>query len=190
MWRSRATIMFGDDQSSEESEPFGMESKRIATGVLAVVAVVATTFLLSGSAPTRSAADEAPIRPAPSPTGAPAPSYTVSARSDGVLRTSGDQTLYYNDQDTAGNIACTATCATVWHPFILPTGSALTWSSDVLAPLSTTARPDGSTQVTYDGHPLYTYSVDAPGHATGDGDIDAFIGQAYSWHTARTTVSS
>jgi predicted lipoprotein with Yx(FWY)xxD motif len=42
--------------------------------------------------------------------------------------------------------------------------------SGVTGKLSTITRPDGTTQATYDGHPLYTYAGDsAPGQAKGNG---------------------
>ena len=42
--------------------------------------------------------------------------------------------------------------------------------SGVTGTLGTITRPDGTTQATYDGHPLYTYAGDtAPGQAKGNG---------------------
>jgi predicted lipoprotein with Yx(FWY)xxD motif len=46
--------------------------------------------------------------------------------------------------------------------------------------LGTTKRSDGSTQVTYAGHPLYTYTGDsAPGQANGN-DLSQFGAQWYA----------
>jgi predicted lipoprotein with Yx(FWY)xxD motif len=40
----------------------------------------------------------------------------------------------------------------------------------VTGTLGTITRPDGTTQASYDGHPLYTYAGDtAPGQAKGNG---------------------
>ena len=53
--------------------------------------------------------------------------------------------------------------------------------SGVLASkLGTTKRSDGSTQVTYGGRPLYTYTADAsPGDVTGNG-INTYGGLWYA----------
>jgi hypothetical protein len=46
----------------------------------------------------------------------------------------------------------------------------VTAGSGVTGTLATITRPDGTTQATYDGHPLYTYVADtAPGQAKGNG---------------------
>ena len=46
----------------------------------------------------------------------------------------------------------------------------VTAGSGVTGMLGTITRPDGTTQATYDGHPLYTYAGDsAPGQAKGNG---------------------
>ena len=48
------------------------------------------------------------------------------------------------------------------------------------AKLGTTKRKDGSVQVTYAGHPLYTYAPDKkPGEANGN-DIDSFGAEWYA----------
>jgi len=75
-------------------------------------------------------------------------------------------TLYWFVPDTSTASKCTGSCATYWPPV---TG-AVTAGSGVTGTLGTITRPDGTTQATYDGHPLYTYVGDtAPGQAKGNG---------------------
>ena len=77
-------------------------------------------------------------------------------------------TLYHITSETGGQIVCTGSCASTWPPLLtsgMPTGSA-----GISGKLGTVKRPDGTTQVTLGGLPLYTYSGDsAPGQATGQG---------------------
>ena len=52
-------------------------------------------------------------------------------------------------------------------------------------------RPDGTSQVTLDGKPLYRFTQDGgPGKVTGDGAMDSFGGQQFSWHVVSTGKSS
>lgn len=54
--------------------------------------------------------------------------------------------------------------------------------------LSTVSRPDGSTQVEFNGGPLYTFSFDhAAGDAKGENTKDSFAGTAFTWHSATTS---
>jgi predicted lipoprotein with Yx(FWY)xxD motif len=67
---------------------------------------------------------------------------------------------------------CTGSCAQSWPPVLLTDGAtAATAGSGVDASkLGTIDRPDGGTQVTYAGMPLYLWTGDsAPGQATGQG---------------------
>jgi len=70
--------------------------------------------------------------------------------------------------DKNGQSSCTGTCAMIWPPNVT-TGTPA--SSGVTASLvGTTARPDHTTQVTYNKHPLYTFAHDAkPGDVNGEG---------------------
>ena len=62
--------------------------------------------------------------------------------------------------------AGTSSCATYWPPVKGP----VTAGSGVTGTLSTITRSDGTTQATYDGHPLYTYVGDtAAGQNKGNG---------------------
>jgi predicted lipoprotein with Yx(FWY)xxD motif len=75
-------------------------------------------------------------------------------------------TLYWFAPDTPSRSDCTGTCAQYWPPV---TGRP-TAGPGLAVRLGTITRPDGSAQVTYDRHPLYTYIGDtAPGQANGNG---------------------
>jgi predicted lipoprotein with Yx(FWY)xxD motif len=75
-------------------------------------------------------------------------------------------TLYWFAPDTSTTSKCTGSCATYWPPVKGPA----TAGSGVTGTLGTITRSDGTTQATYDGHPLYTYAGDtAPGQAKGNG---------------------
>lgn len=80
-------------------------------------------------------------------------------------------TLYHLKTETASKIDCTGSCVGVWPPVLLPAGvTAAHAGMGLSGALGTTQRPDGGTQVTYNGFPLYTYSGDtAAGQANGQG---------------------
>jgi predicted lipoprotein with Yx(FWY)xxD motif len=83
-----------------------------------------------------------------------------------VVVDSNGMTLYWFAIDTPTKSNCSGQCATYWPPVKGP----LTAGSGVTGTLGTITRSDGTTQATYDGHPLYTYVGDkSPGQATGNG---------------------
>jgi predicted lipoprotein with Yx(FWY)xxD motif len=85
-----------------------------------------------------------------------------------VLTNAKGFTLYWFAPDTATRSVCNGTCATYWPPV---TGTPVA-GPGVTGKLGTIRRSDGSTQATFNGHPLYTYIADsAPGQARGN-DID------------------
>jgi predicted lipoprotein with Yx(FWY)xxD motif len=82
------------------------------------------------------------------------------------------RTLYFFTKDTtSGTSACTDSCAGNWPPLTLAAGEATKAGEGVTASwFATITRPDGSTQVTYNGHPLYYFANDkAAGEANGQG---------------------
>jgi predicted lipoprotein with Yx(FWY)xxD motif len=84
-------------------------------------------------------------------------------------------TIYLFEKDKGTMSTCTAACAQFWPP-VTTKGAAKAGAGVAAAKLGTTKRSDGSTQVTYDGHPLYYYSGDMkPGDVTGQG-LDTFGG--------------
>ena len=91
---------------------------------------------------------------------------------------SGD-TLYLFEKDSGGASSCTGACAKAWPPSAAR-GATLRPGSGVKASLlRTMTRSDGAKQLTYNGHPLYTFSGDGKaGDISGQGS-NAFGGRWY-----------
>jgi predicted lipoprotein with Yx(FWY)xxD motif len=86
-----------------------------------------------------------------------------------VLANSAGLTLYHNTRETGSTIVCTGGCVSVWPP-VLVTGSLPQDTGMIKGTFGTIMRPDGSTQLTINGMPLYTYSGDSgSGQASGQG---------------------
>jgi predicted lipoprotein with Yx(FWY)xxD motif len=99
-----------------------------------------------------------------------------------VLTNSKGFTLYSFALDTPGKSNCNGTCAANWPP--VP-GSVT--APGVTGTFGTIKRSDGSTQATFNGHPLYTFTADtSPGQAKGNG-LTAFGGV---WHEDTTSGSA
>jgi predicted lipoprotein with Yx(FWY)xxD motif len=95
--------------------------------------------------------------------------------------------LYTPDQEASGKIECaSADCTEIWMP-VTVSGESPTGSSDIQDTLGTLKRPDGDTQVTFDGKPLYTFTEEGPGEVTGEGFEDTFDGTHFVWHVVTPT---
>lgn len=82
------------------------------------------------------------------------------------------RTLYVFDNDAEGESSCDGQCAETWPPL---TGEATAGGDVDAALLGSIERTDGTTQVTYDGSPLYYYAADsAPGGTSGQGVGDVW----------------
>jgi predicted lipoprotein with Yx(FWY)xxD motif len=89
------------------------------------------------------------------------------------------RTLYDFHKDSGTTSACYGACAAAWPP-LLTDGSPKAEKGASASKLGTTRRNDGTLQVTYAGHPLYTYVADTePGQANGN-DIDQFGAEWYA----------
>jgi len=118
----------------------------------------------SGSTPAAAASSAASAAPAASSGGTSLTAKTISGQQ--VVTNAAGFTLYWFVPDTSTTSKCTGSCATYWPPVKGPA----TAMSGVTGTLGTITRSDGTTQATYDGHPLYTYAADsAPGQAKGNG---------------------
>ena len=109
----------------------------------------------------------------PTPTPKPAPTLTIQTGSTSlgtVLVTSDGLTLYIHAGDSATHSSCTGGCATAWPPLLVKAGTKVKGGSGAGGTFATFKRADGTTQVTYRGHPLYSWTGDySPGDTTGQG---------------------
>lgn len=69
-------------------------------------------------------------------------------------------TLYTYSNDNTGTSTCYGQCAEEWPPYTVPAGMQLNLEAQVTGQAGTIARADGTTQVTYNGMPLYFYIGD------------------------------
>jgi len=101
-----------------------------------------------------------------------------------VLVTSKGFTLYYfqKDQKGSGKSTCGSACAQAWPP-LTTNGKPKAGNGVKSALLGTIKRPDGTTQVTYAGSPLYTFVEDKkPGEDKGTG-LTAFGAPWFPLHS-------
>ena len=99
--------------------------------------------------------------------------------------------LYSSDQEKSGKVICTGGCIQIWLPLKAPSSGQPTAGDGVSGKLGTVKRPDGTSQVTLDGRPLYRFAEDTDtGKATGDNVSDSFAGQKFTWHSEGDSGSS
>jgi predicted lipoprotein with Yx(FWY)xxD motif len=91
-----------------------------------------------------------------------------------VLFGPGDGAIYYFDKEQGSRSECYGACAEAWPP-VLTKGEPEAAAGVKQGLLGTTERTDGTTQVTYAGHPLYYYAHEGPGEVTCH-DVDEFGG--------------
>jgi predicted lipoprotein with Yx(FWY)xxD motif len=82
--------------------------------------------------------------------------------------------IYYFDKETSEQSECYDACAEAWPP-VLTEGEPQAGGDADAKLLGTTERDDGTTQVTYDGRPLYYY-VDDPAGQIACHNVNEFGG--------------
>jgi predicted lipoprotein with Yx(FWY)xxD motif len=89
-----------------------------------------------------------------------------------VLVDARGRTLYLFEKDKRGRSACYGACATYWPP-VTSSAKPRAGKGVRASLLGLTKRSDGKRQVTYAGHPLYTFFGDTKaGQTNGEGLTD------------------
>jgi predicted lipoprotein with Yx(FWY)xxD motif len=163
-----------------------MLMRRHAVPLLAALAALALLAGCGGSSSTSNSTTKAASSSAPSAYGSsasPSSTTTTTADSGGEVETiktakgehgtylvaDSGKAVYLWEKDTGTTSMCTGACATAWPP-VTTSGPAKAEDGANAAMLGTTKRADGTTQVTYNGHPLYYFQGDtAPGQTNGQG---------------------
>ena len=136
-------------------------------GLAAVAAVGGITAASAGTSPAHSA-------PAASASAAAVTvrtaSATVAGKTETILVNGAGLPLYYYRPDTAAKSFVTGALAQLWPPLTsaAPTAAAVNGKLAVLNDVN-------GHQVTYNGHPLYTFADDHAGQVTGQGVQDFFV---------------
>jgi predicted lipoprotein with Yx(FWY)xxD motif len=80
-----------------------------------------------------------------------------------IISTKGHLALYTWKQESDKKVHCTGACAKTWPPLTIAPGTMVAKHiTGVMGTFGEIMRPDGRTQVTLDGKPLYTFHGDSP----------------------------
>jgi predicted lipoprotein with Yx(FWY)xxD motif len=132
-----------------------------AAGGITATAVGGSSAASASSAQAAAHSGRATVHTAPA---------TVAGKTETILVNGRGLPLYYYRPDTATRSLVTGGLAQLWPP-LTSAAPAATGVGGKLAVLS-----DGNgRQVTYNGHPLYTFADDAAGQVTGQGVQDFFV---------------
>jgi len=132
----------------------------IGVGAAAAASVSPGATVAAVQLPARAASATATIQTAKA---------TVGGKTETILVSSRDLPLYYYSLDTAKKSSVTGALAQFWPPLVStsPTESGARGKLTVL-------KDFNGHQVAYNGHFLYTFAEDSPGHATGQG-VEGFF---------------
>ena len=162
-----------------------------AAGIGLVLAACSSGSGTTASSPATSspASSSAAAAPASTPASSPAASGQASgAATVSLAAISGipgkalvggnGRTLYLFQADKNGKSACSGACAAAWPP-VTVTSAPRAGSGVNQSLLGTITRPDGTMQITYNGHPLYYFVADTAGGTAHGQAVKAFGAEWY-----------
>jgi predicted lipoprotein with Yx(FWY)xxD motif len=154
---------------------------------VAICVAAATAFVACGSSDDSTSDLTAVTTPAPA-TGSSGEVALADSDLGQILVDSDGMTIYLFEKDTSGDAStCSGACAESWPPVTVK-GDATAGDGVDASKLTTFKRDDGTTQVAYNGHPLYLYAGDsAPGDTNGN-EVDQFGAEWYAMNAAGESV--
>jgi predicted lipoprotein with Yx(FWY)xxD motif len=130
----------------------------------------------------------APPAPPKTASGGPATVGVANVGLGKVLVNARGRTLYLFKHDTGTTSTCNGACAVNWPP-LRANGKPTLGSGASESLVGSTTRSDGTSQVTYNGHPLYLFTGDAKAGDTNGEGVNAFGGLWYAVSPAGNQVS-
>jgi predicted lipoprotein with Yx(FWY)xxD motif len=149
--------------------------------------------------PTPSATTQAAVPTVAATATATPAAATVTTRTDSALGAilvgPNGFTLYVSKNDAPNQSNCNPQCLAVWPPLTAAAGATPVAGPGVTGKLSVITRSDGTSQVAYNGAPLYFWKSDAKaGDATGQGvgpfTVALVTSQAVASPTASATAKA
>jgi predicted lipoprotein with Yx(FWY)xxD motif len=99
------------------------------------------------------------------------------------------RTLYLFKADQGTRSACSGACAGAWPP-LLVTGKPTLGNGVDASLVGTATRPEGTTQLTYNGHPLYRFAQDQKAGETNGQAVSAFGASWFALNSAGNQISA
>jgi predicted lipoprotein with Yx(FWY)xxD motif len=150
-----------------------MTASRSRFSRLAAIAVIGLLAAACASGAGSSGATQTPGATAAA--GSPTIGMATSASLGAYLTGPNGLTLYIKTSDSANTSTCSGDCLAAWPPLTVTAGQVPVAGTGVTGSLGTFTRADGSTQVTYNGLPLYYWVSDTKaGDTTGQG-VGGFV---------------
>lgn len=113
---------------------------------------------------------------------------TVSSGGLGTILVAGGRTSYLFQRDTGSQSTCSGACIAGW-PAVTTDGAPKAAGGATASMLGVTKRSDGTTQVTYAGHPLYFYAGDSSAGQTNGQGVNAFGAKWYVVAPSGTAIT-
>lgn len=157
---------------TDDAEPNHSKRRHLLVLPAALAAAGMFAAACSSSSPTSK-----PAAAAAHSTGSPASStsgstlvHSGTVASVGLVLTNPQGLTLYRLTTDHGSSTCNASCAATWPPLTVSSGTKPSAVSSLHGKFGTITRSDGTTQVTYNGWPLYTFAGDTKaGQANGQG---------------------
>jgi len=167
-----AALLVAGCASTKSAGSAPSSSAPAATSAAATSAAAAMPAMSAAAAPASSSvASVAPAIAAPTSV-APAVGVSVEVKMGPLgkyLTDTTGKTLYLYTPDTSAASTCSGKCIANWPAFVT-NGAPQAGTGATASMLGTSPRSDGTTQVTYNGHPLYLFSGDkSAGDMSGQG---------------------
>jgi predicted lipoprotein with Yx(FWY)xxD motif len=156
----------------------------LATAALVPLAALAVTACGGGGNNNATGASPAPKAAHTRP----AMVKVANSRLGKILVDSRGRTLYLFTKDSGSTSTCTGACATAWPP-LLADGTTTVAGGALASLVGTTRRSDSTPQVTYNGHPLYTFVKDQKAGDTNGEGVTAFGGSWFVLSPAGKQIS-
>jgi predicted lipoprotein with Yx(FWY)xxD motif len=157
----------------------------VAAGAVLLLAACGSSGSSASAGAQPSNSTTAPTSPPTSGSAAPVVMTASNASLGTLLVDTAGKTLYTLTDASGKAVPCTGQCLTFWPPLLLPAGTTTAAGAAGVTGLATVSAA-GGTQVTDNGLPLYTFSIDtAAGMTNGEGKV-SFGG---TWHVVKTSAA-